>query len=65
MNENKVIRREACWALSNIMAGNQSQAKLCIDNGLSLKILEILSYETEPLVLTEAVWCIANQVRTL
>jgi importin subunit alpha-6/7 len=31
---NKIIRKEVCWALSNITAGSVDQIQNCIDNGI-------------------------------
>ncbi len=53
------IRREVCWALSNITAGTSEQIQAVIDSAIFPKLLEQLQSEDYKLQ-KEAAWTIAN-----
>ncbi|XP_055335439.1 importin subunit alpha-5-like [Paramacrobiotus metropolitanus] len=55
----EAIRKEACWTLSNITAGNRSQIQLVIDAGLVPILIEILG-NAEFKTRKEAAWAITN-----
>jgi len=61
-NPRRAIRKEACWALSNITAGTQAQVQAVIDNSngaifpAMINILRTDDYEVKK----EALWMIAN-----
>lgn len=55
------IRREVCWALSNITAGTSEQIQAVIDSAIVPKVLEQLQSEDYKLQ-KEAAWTIANTV---
>ncbi|GAU97869.1 hypothetical protein RvY_09095 [Ramazzottius varieornatus] len=55
----EAIRKEACWTLSNITAGNRQQIQFVIDAGLVSILIEILGnadFKTRK----EAAWAITN-----
>lgn len=58
------IRKEACWALSNIAAGTTEQVQTLINAGAIAKVSTLLlalsSSESQSDVLKEAVWCVSN-----
>jgi len=55
----KAIRKEICWSISNVTAGNPLQIQRCIDIGLIDKIIQLM--DTASLdIKQEAVWCLSN-----
>ncbi|KAL9648238.1 hypothetical protein ABK040_009242 [Willaertia magna] len=56
------IRKEACWSISNIVAGgNRQQIQSVIDAKIMPKIVSIISDEKEDInVIKEAVWVLNN-----
>lgn len=58
-HEKKIIRKEACWAISNITAGTQSQIQEVIDaNVIPPLLFQLMSVEFD--VRKEAAWAILN-----
>ena len=55
----KSIRKEACWTISNITAGNKAQIQAVIDEGLIPPVLYILN-TAEFDIKKEAAWAISN-----
>ena len=55
----KGIRKEACWTLSNITAGNKSQIQHVIDHNL-IPPLVLLLGQAEFDIRKEVAWCISN-----
>ena len=55
----KTIRKETCWTISNITAGNPAQIELCIDLGTIDKLIRLLT-EDEIEIKKEAVWAVSN-----
>ena len=55
----KPIRKEACWTISNIMAGSADQIQAVIDNNIVQSIVHILR-SAEWDVRKEACWAISN-----
>ena len=43
----KAIRKEICWSISNVTAGNAEQIQRCINIGLIDKIINLM--ETQPM----------------
>merc|ERR1719215_1300794 len=57
------VRKECCWALSNICAGNQDQKQRLVDQGLFSRISQMLLDEHEGKdVKKEAAWILHNVV---
>lgn len=55
----ETIRKEACWTISNITAGNAAQIKSVLDANLIAPLIDILSrgdFKTK----REACWAISN-----
>lgn len=53
------IKKEACWTISNITAGNRAQIQMVIDAGLLpplITILQVAEFRTRK----EAAWAITN-----
>ena len=60
LNANKEsIRKEACWTISNITAGNRQQIQSVIDANIFPVLIEILS-KAEFKTRKEAAWAITN-----
>lgn len=55
----KTVRKEVCWSVSNITAGNSNQIQCCLDTGLIDKIIYILNHD-DPEVRKEAIWGLSN-----
>jgi hypothetical protein len=55
----KGIRKEACWALSNITAGNVQQIQSVIDAGLIPPVIN-LANNGDYDIRKEAIWCLCN-----
>ena len=54
------IRREACWLLSNITAGNFDQIQIVIQNKhIILKLIDLVEKDL-PEVIREAAWTLSN-----
>ncbi|GAB4855661.1 Importin subunit alpha-4 [Ancistrocladus abbreviatus] len=58
-NHKKSIKKEACWAISNITAGNKAQVQAVIDANLVLPLVHLLQ-NAEFEVKNEAAWAISN-----
>ncbi len=58
----KGIRKDACWALSNVTAGSQSQIQAVIEANIIPSLIHILS-EAEAGTKKEAAWAISNVAR--
>merc|ERR1711916_422065 len=54
------IKKEACWTISNITAGNKHQIKAVIDANLIAPLIEILNTSTYYKTRKEAAWAISN-----
>jgi len=55
----KAIRKEICWSISNVTAGNPQQIQRCIDIGLIDKIISLMDSASLD-IKQEAVWCLSN-----
>jgi importin subunit alpha-6/7 len=55
----KGIRKEACWTISNITAGNKSQIQAVIDANIIPPLIMLLS-TAEFDIRKEAAWAISN-----
>lgn len=55
----KTVRKEVCWSLSNITAGNPVQIQSCIDIGIIDKLIHILQNDDAE-IKKEAVWAVSN-----
>ena len=53
------IRKEACWTISNITAGNREQIQTVVDANIFPVLIEILS-RAEFKTRKEAAWAITN-----
>ena len=58
-HKKKSIRKEACWAISNITAGNKNQIQQIIDANIIPPVIHLLSH-AEFDVKKEAAWAISN-----
>ncbi|XP_019163557.1 PREDICTED: importin subunit alpha-like [Ipomoea nil] len=58
-NYKKNIKKEACWTISNITAGNKDQIQAVIDAGLTPPIVDLLQ-NAEFDIKKEAAWAISN-----
>ena len=60
MNSPKnAIRKEICWSISNVTAGNPSQIQKCIDTGIISNLINLLHNDTLE-IRKEAIWAISN-----
>jgi importin subunit alpha-6/7 len=55
----KGIRKEACWTISNITAGNKEQIQAVIENNIIPPLIQLLS-NAEFDIRKEAAWAISN-----
>lgn len=55
----KGIRKEACWTISNITAGNKDQIQSVIDNNIIPPLIQLLA-NAEFDIRKEAAWAISN-----
>eukprot|EP01025_Chloroclados_australasicus_P032313 TRINITY_DN3275_c0_g1_i4.p1 TRINITY_DN3275_c0_g1~~TRINITY_DN3275_c0_g1_i4.p1 ORF type:complete len:549 (+),score=80.48 TRINITY_DN3275_c0_g1_i4:238-1647(+) len=55
----KSIKKEACWAISNITAGTQNQIQAVIEAGLIPPLVQMLTF-SELDIKKEAAWAISN-----
>ena len=55
----KGIRKEACWTISNITAGNKDQIHAVIDNNIVPPLIQLLAH-AEFDIRKEAAWAISN-----
>ena len=53
------MRKEVCWSLSNITAGNPSQIQLCLNLGIIDKLIYLLIHDDIE-IKKEAVWAVSN-----
>jgi importin subunit alpha-1 len=60
MSTKRAIRKEACWALSNIAAGPDYHIQSIIDADLFPTLIKIIDAVAEYEVKKEALWCLAN-----
>nr|GLL42550.1 importin subunit alpha-like [Ipomoea trifida] len=58
-NYKKNIKKEACWTISNITAGNKDQIQAVIDAGLIVPVVNLLQH-AEFDIKKEAAWAISN-----
>ncbi|GAB4835666.1 Importin subunit alpha-4 [Ancistrocladus abbreviatus] len=58
-NHKKSIKKEACWTISNITAGNKAQIQAVIEANLVLPLVDLLQ-NAEFDVKKEAAWAISN-----
>ncbi|KAK9692147.1 hypothetical protein RND81_09G243600 [Saponaria officinalis] len=58
-NHKKSIKKEACWTISNITAGNKAQIQAVIEAGLVSPLVELLQ-NAEFDIKKEAAWAISN-----
>ena len=59
MHPKKAVRKEVCWSISNITAGNTYQIQLAIDSGLIDKLIQVLQADDNE-TRKEAVWALSN-----
>lgn len=55
----KGIRKEACWTISNITAGNKNQIQAVIDANIIPPLIQLLAH-AEFDIKKEAAWAISN-----
>ena len=53
------MRKEVCWTLSNITAGNPEQIQQCLDLGIIDKLINLLIHDDID-IKKEAVWGVSN-----
>ena len=58
-HKKKTVRKEVCWSLSNITAGNPEQIQLCLDLGIIDKLINLLINDDAE-IKKEAVWAVSN-----
>ncbi|KAF2307328.1 hypothetical protein GH714_026383 [Hevea brasiliensis] len=58
-NHKKSIKKEACWTISNITAGNRAQIQAIIEAGIILPLVQLLQH-AEFDIKKEAAWAISN-----
>ncbi|KAJ4825104.1 Importin subunit alpha-4 [Turnera subulata] len=58
-NHKKSIKKEACWTISNITAGNRTQIQAVIDANIILPLVHLLQH-AEFDIKKEAAWAISN-----
>lgn len=58
-NENKRVRKEVCWMISNIAAGTILQLESLVSKGYLLKLTKVLN-EDDMEIKKEAIWAICN-----
>lgn len=58
-NHKKSIKKEACWTISNITAGNKDQIQSVIDAGIFAPLIQLL-HLAEFEIKKEAAWAISN-----
>ncbi|KAK9920008.1 hypothetical protein M0R45_028575 [Rubus argutus] len=58
-NHKKSIKKEACWTISNITAGNKAQIRAVIDAQIILPLVQLLQH-AEFDIKKEAAWAISN-----
>ncbi|EPS72677.1 impa2, partial [Genlisea aurea] len=58
-NYKKSIKKEACWTISNITAGNKDQIQAVIDSGIISPLVSLLQ-TAEFEIKKEAAWAISN-----
>ncbi|XP_021772441.1 importin subunit alpha-4-like isoform X2 [Chenopodium quinoa] len=58
-NHKKSIKKEACWTISNITAGNKAQIQAVIEAGLVQPLVQLLQ-NAEFDIKKEAAWAISN-----
>ncbi|MFQ6652825.1 hypothetical protein Gotur_024505 [Gossypium turneri] len=58
-NYKKSIKKEACWTISNITAGNANQIQAVIDAGIIAPLVHLLQH-SEFEIKKEAAWAISN-----
>jgi hypothetical protein len=56
----KSIRKDACWMISNITAGNSGQIQCVLESHLVLPLIEVLSEEDDVDIKKEAAWAITH-----
>lgn len=59
-SENPVTRRESCWALSNIAAGQSSQVMILIRKSVLSIAMRIVLDDDDDSVRAEATWILSN-----
>ncbi|KAE8711551.1 Importin subunit alpha-4 [Hibiscus syriacus] len=58
-NHKKSIKKEVCWTISNITAGNRAQIQAVIEANIILPLVHLLQH-AEFDIKTEAAWAISN-----
>lgn len=58
----ETVKKEACWAISNITAGNGQQLEEVILGGFIPILLELIRSDRDPHVRKEAAWAVSNAV---
>lgn len=58
-SSSQIIVKEACWAISNITAGNEIQIQAVIDSGVIPSLIRLLGNEKLD-IRKECVWAISN-----
>lgn len=54
------VRKEACWALSNIFGGSPAHVKHCLVSGALNSIIQLIVKEMRSDIRREAGWCLVN-----
>ncbi|KAL5723916.1 hypothetical protein ACHQM5_007250 [Ranunculus cassubicifolius] len=60
-NHKKSIKKEACWAISNITAGNKEQIQVVIEADIIGPVVDLLQ-TAEFVIKKEAAWAISNAI---
>lgn len=55
----QAVRKEACWAISNITAGTPLEVEWCLDQGVFEKLVHCLVVDNTE-VKKEAIWALSN-----
>ena len=55
----KAVRKEICWSISNVTAGNPTQIQKCIDIGIIANLIQHMHQDSQD-IRKEAVWAVSN-----
>jgi importin subunit alpha-1 len=59
-SKDKRVRRESCWTLSNIAAGNHQHISALLKAGVLPKMFDLLETGSDKDVVKEATWVVGN-----